>query len=178
MATNSFSFEMSLSGGGQLQDADGAPSYPLASFEVGSTLDELTFTLEDGTGVGQANDLYFSRQTIAAAGSFALNMRGVALFNFMGEAINWTALKGLLVVMLLPAPATKSFTLGPDGGAAPAQAWFSGTGAGQKTTHTHYEFKVDVLGPGWPLVDANDTLFVKNPSAGAIDVDIVAWGCK
>lgn len=174
---NEFALEMALSGGASLTEADVGPVYPIASFEIGSTVDELSFELEDGTAAGQANDLYFSRQTIAAAGTFTLNLFGGTLSNFMGEAINWTKLKGVLVVIKSP-DGTKKFTIGPDGGATPMQAWFNATTAGQKTHHNWFEFKVDTLGAGWAVAAANDCLYINNPGAGSIDVDVIAWGVK
>jgi len=173
MATT-FALELNVTGNGSLKDDLGVWA-PTGSFDIGTGVDKIQILLEDGVGDNAAKVLYVSRQTINAGASFALNLFGGTLTDFRGTAINLTALKGVLVVLRAPTSATR-FTIGPDGGATPLQAWFNSTAAGQKTTHYHFCLETMPWTAGWPVVAANDCLYIGNPSATAIEVDVVAWG--
>lgn len=172
---NEFAAELSITGSVSLRDVGLTAWTPAGQLDIGTGWPTIDITLEDGTADSQANELYVDYQTINAAASFAVNLFGT-LTNFRGQTVNLTKLKGILVVLESP-DGIKKFTIGPDGGATPLQAWFSGTAAGNKTEHYHFCFESHQWG-GWTVTAGNDCLYINNPGASAINVYIAAWGLK
>jgi hypothetical protein len=140
-----------------------------------NTFPSLSSDIANGTGSGQANQLYAKSFTITTGSNQDLDLAG-SLANEFGETITFAKIKGIIVCIASP-DGTKKVRVGPQGVANGAQLWFGGTGA------TVYEEVEEVLVrgakyTGWTVVAGTDVLRINNPTASSVTVHIALWGTE
>lgn len=159
-------------GGGRIFDDSTGQQQP-ASYGFG-VLPETTFSLETGTGSGQANKWYLARRTLAATTYDLLDLAG-GLSDYKGNAITLTTLKRALV-KVVSADGSKRLRVGPQNQANAAQLGWGGTGA---TVYADVYDVLDLRHPwaGWAVTAGTGDVFpVYNPTAGSIDYAVWLLG--
>jgi hypothetical protein len=79
---------------GSLTDAEAA----LVGSAIHSISENHQAVFTDGAGAAQANQIYASKGTLAAAGTVSFNLQDASLTDELGNTIAWTKIKGLLVI--------------------------------------------------------------------------------
>lgn len=159
------------------KDPEGPAPASAAAAVAGAGGAGLTVEFADGTGSGQANGMYAATLTLAAGTGQSLNLRTAGgLLDALNAAVNWSALKSLVVQVREP-DGTKSVRVGPQGTAAAAQLWFAGVAAGDYHTVRNWMVWQDQY-TGWVLSDSAGVVRLHNPGAGTITVDVLAIGVK
>lgn len=151
-------------GGGQIADPDTLQQQP-AAYGFG-VLPDLTLSLPQGTGSGQAQKWYLARRTLASTATDLLDLAG-GLTDFQGNPITFSAVKRVLVAVVDPS-AAKSVRVGPQGAANAWQGWWGGV---TSPVYDTVFWKLDQINPysGWTVTaGTGDILAVYNPSAGSV----------
>lgn len=176
MSVSLASCTLTVTGEATLHDTSDPVSVPSQTVQIGSGFETLTYTLEDGTGVGQANQLYAAQVTVPAGGNLDLDLSG-GLTNFRGATITFTKVK--LAVFAVVAPdGTKKVWVGPQGVTNAAQLWFKGAGADaaeevfRHAQHVHPD-------AGWTVTaGTGDKLRLANPGGADVLVDVLMVGVQ
>lgn len=138
---------------------------------------EMTHDWEDGTGDGQANEVYSALLTIAASSTTSLDLSGAAIENPFEEAIAFTTIVAVFLAVVDPA-STKRVRLGPQNVANAAQLWFGGTGA-TVYQEIYDDFAMVRKTGGWTITaGTGDLLPISNPDGVDVDVAILIIGRK
>jgi hypothetical protein len=172
------SLNLTLTGQGTLTGAGGlGPA--LENFVAGQgSFGTLGFKFGFGTGstLGLANQWYAARRTgLASLGNDDLDLSG-GLVNGIGESVVLTAIKLFLVAIVNP-DGIKQLRCGPNGLAGAFQGPFSGVAAGAYLTVDHWCPVIYHPWAGYALVGgATDKIRINNPSAVAVDYNVLAVG--
>lgn len=138
---------------------------------------EMTHEWEDGTGDGQANEVYSELLTIPASSTVSLDLSGTTRQNPFEEDIAFTSIVAVIVAVVDPA-STKRVRLGPQNVANAAQLWFGGTGAGMYV-EIYDDFAMVRKTGGWTITaGTGDLLPISNPDGTDVDVAIMIIGRK
>jgi hypothetical protein len=129
----------------------------------------VTRTVDNGTGSGQANAAWRNRVTIAAGQvySFDLTDLGATVFGF-GGSVSLTKLKELFVVCNTTQSGAHVLwgVIGP----ADTSAYAARIGRGGEYRWADYQDGITVTN------NTNDVIYVANPSAMAVELDILLVG--
>lgn len=131
--------------------------------------------LADGTGAGQANQVYRARRTLAASAFEDLDLSGAALQNPFGTNIAFARIKAVGIAAL--AANVNNVVIG----GAPSNAWVGPFGA---ATHTKavrpggFELWACSDATGWPVTATTaDLLRIANSAGGSsVTYDILLIG--
>jgi hypothetical protein len=129
------------------------------------------FQLSDGTGSGQANDVYEATFTITPSSTLEIDLKGGnGELNVLNQALAFTAVKGVEVIITTPPASGVSLQLGPQGVTNAAQLWFQAA-----TTNFWQEirdrFAMFDRATGWALDATHKVLAIKNPGLA----DVSGW---
>jgi hypothetical protein len=178
MPTNTLAANLRISGSGSLtaNETVQLASVP-AVFGIGSNgFSSWEYALTNGTGSGNANEVYIGRHTITAGGGSSIDLAG-SLTNPLGQTITFATIKALLIIVRSP-DGTKKVLVGPQNVANTWQGPFGGTGA------TAYEEVYEIFlkatrYTGWTVTaGTGDLLRITNPGASDVDVDVLIIGTK
>jgi hypothetical protein len=128
----------------------------------------LTRSVEQGTGSGQANVAWRNRVTIAAGQAYSLELDnlGASAFGFAGK-IAITTLKEFMVIVNTET-ASRWVLVGVIG---PGD-----TTAFSARVNRGGDYRVADYLDGWAVTNANKVLYIANPSAGAVEIDVAVVG--
>ena len=152
------------------------------NFDVASRYGEgptpsATFDLDDGTGDGEANDVYEKAFTLAAAATLAVDLKGgTGELNLINLPIAFTAVKRVVLLVSSPAAAA-ALRIGPQGVADAAPLWFADAAA-DKWVEVDDQFVIGSRMDGWPVTPSAKLLVLKNPSAGPVSAWLRVIGVK
>jgi hypothetical protein len=126
-------------------------------------------TVANGTGAGEANVAWVNRVTIASGQVYSLELRnlGDTVFGFAGK-ITMTTLKELFCVVNTTT--------------ANRYVLFGVIGPSDTTAYTARinrggDYRVADYTDGWPVTqNVNDVIYIANPSAGAVEIDLGVVG--
>ena len=134
-------------------------------------LPDIEFALENGTGVGAANQWYLARRTLAGTTFDLLDLSG-GLTDFRGATIAFTKIKRVLVAVIAP-DGTTAVQVGPQN---QTHAWvgpWGGVGAADYLTVIDY-LDLPNRFAGWTVTNAStDILPIFNP--GSSPVTYAIW---
>lgn len=167
-----------INGGGSLARTDLTYGNPSASFTIGTGFTKHALDLTDGTGSGNANEVYVARNTITTGANLDLDLSG-ALTNPLGQTIVFTGIKVLLVQLAAASmDGTNKVRVGPAGVTNAWQGPWGGTGA--TVYHEVYEALYFATRYGAWAVTAGtaDILRITNPGASSVTVDVLLIGTK
>lgn len=128
----------------------------------------------NGTGAGQANEMFSDRRTIAADDDETLDLSGV-LSNALGRLVAFTAVKALMV--RAAAGNTHNVVISPPA----ANAWVGPFGAAEQSLALPPGGVVVLVAPtaaGWPVVNSTgDLLNFANSGIGSpVTYDLIILG--
>lgn len=126
-------------------------------------------TVENGTGAGQANAAWVNRVTIASGQVYSLELRnlGETVFGFAGKVV-LTKLKEIICVVNTTT-ASRYVLFGVIGP--------SDTSAYVARINRGGDYRVADYQDGWTVTqDVNDVIYIANPSAGSVEIDIGVVG--
>lgn len=177
MAVEIAACTFTVSGQASLQE-DLSLFVPDGTVQVGSAgFGALTFTLDNGSGDNQGNQMYAARLTVAAGGGVSLNLSDGTLKNFRGQSIAFSAVKLALVAVVDP-DGVKKVWVGPQGVANAAPLWFKGTGSDAADGVDRGLLQTN-LKAGWAVsAPGSQVLRIANPGGSAVDVDVVLVGVQ
>lgn len=122
----------------------------------------------DGTGLGQANDVYEAVFTITAGSTLSIDLTGAGgEKNVANVALAFTKVKGVELILTTVPAAGVSLLLGPQAVTNAAQLWFNGVAAADRVEVRDRFAQLDKA-VGWALVGAAVKLPVKNPGAASV----------
>jgi hypothetical protein len=165
-----------ISGQASLQE-DLSLYIPDGTVQIGSAgFAALNFSLENGTGDDQANQMYCERITVPASSAVDLDLCDGTLTNFRGQSITFNSIKQV-VVSVVDADGLKRVFIGPQGVAGGAQLWFLGVGADAADEVLYGEIKTN-LKYGWSVsVTGGSVVRIYNPEMTSdVSVDVVIVG--
>lgn len=157
-------------------DATGARSYR-SRFGTSPTPSGV-FQLTNGTGTGQANQVYEAALSIATGATTLIDLKGGnGETDVLGVALAMTAVKGVELI-LTTAPATGvSLRFGPQNQTNAAQLWFQAATANfwieVKDRFAHFDRHA-----GWALDATHKVLAINNPGAGTVAAWLRVIGTK
>jgi hypothetical protein len=134
-------------------------------------------TFADGTGAGQANQVFLA--------SFSINATTMQLYDLKGgngeldvlnAALAMTAVKLVIVEITTPAAST-SIRFGPQNQTNAAQLWFQAATANFYDTVSDALFQKDARA-GWALDSTHKVLGLYNPGAAAVAGTLLVVGTK
>lgn len=125
-------------------------------------------TVENGTGSGQANVAWRDRVTIPAGQAYSLTLDdlGATAFGFAGKVV-MTTLKEFMVVVNTTT-ASRHVLVGVIGP--------NDTTAFSARVNRGGDYRVADYLDGWPVTNSNKTIYIANPSAGAVEIDVAVVG--
>lgn len=129
------------------------------------------FTLSDGTGAGQANDVYEALFTVPDGETVEIDLKGGnGETNVANLALAFTKVKGVEIVLTTAPAAGVSLRFGPQNVTDAAQLWF------QDVTANFWHEVRDRLAvfdrhTGWALDATHKVLALSNPGAA----DVSGW---
>lgn len=126
------------------------------------------FQLADGTSSGQANDVYEAPFSILTGATLQIDLKGGGgELNVLNQALAFTTVNGVEVIITTTPAAGVSLQLGPQGVTNAAQLWFQAA-----TTNFWQEirdrFSMFDRATGWALDATHKILAIKNPGAGTV----------
>lgn len=126
-------------------------------------------SVENGTGVGQANAAWVNRVTIASGQVYSLELRnlGDTTFGFAGKVVLTTLKEIICVVNTTTANRYVLFgVIGPND-----------TSAYVARINRGGDYRVADYQDGWTVTqNVNDVIYIANPSAGSVEIDIGVVG--
>ena len=167
------SARLTLSGGYQ------ATSGPLtANGRVGSSpMPTVSLVLADGTGVGQANQVFSTTFSIAATTFQTYDLKGGGgELDVLNTALAMTAVKCVIVQLDTPASGT-SVRFGPQNRTNAAQLWFQDVTANFYETIPSFAYHADARA-GWALDSTHKTIHLYNPGGATIAGTLLVIGTK
>lgn len=126
-------------------------------------------TVENGTGAGQANVAWRNRVTISAGQAYSLDLLnlGATAFGFAGK-VSITTLKEFFLVVNTTT-ASRYVLVGVIGP--------SDTTGYSARVNRGGDYRVADYQDGWAVTNnVNNVIYVANPSAGAVEIDLVVVG--
>jgi hypothetical protein len=136
-----------------------------------------TVRITDGTGAGQANQVFLAALSIAAGATQLYDLKGgTGELDVLNAALAMTAVKTVAVEITTPAAAT-SLRFGPQNQANAAQLWFQAVTANFYDTILSKFFQEDVRA-GWALDATHKVLAVTNPGAATVTGTLLVVGTK
>lgn len=126
------------------------------------------FVLSDGTGSGQANDVYEAAFSVLAGATLEIDLKGGnGEKNVLNQTLAFTTVKGVEIILATAPASGVSVRVGPQGLTNAAQLWF------QAATANFYDVVRDRCaqldrGTGWALDATHKILGVHNPGAGTV----------
>lgn len=126
------------------------------------------WALTDGPGAGQANDCYEYAFSILTGATLSIDLKGGGgEVNVLNQALAFTKVKGVEVVLATAPAAGVSVRLGPQGVTNAAQLWFQAA-----TTNFWVEvrdrFAMLDSHTGWAIGASTKILPIHNPGAGTV----------
>ena len=129
------------------------------------------FQLGDGTGSGQANDVYEKLFTIAAGATLSIDLKGGnGELNAVNQLLAFTVVKGVELILTTAPAAGVSVQIGPQGLTNAAQLWFQAATT-NFWTQVRDRFAMFDRATGWALDATHKVLGIKNPGAA----DVSGW---
>lgn len=136
-----------------------------------------TIAIADGTGAGQANQVFLAAFSIAATTMQLYDLKGGnGELDVLNAALAMTAVKMVAVEITTPA-STKSLRFGPQNQTNAAQLWFQAATANFYDTVLSKFLQEDVRA-GWALDATHKVLALYNPGAVAVAGSLVVVGTK
>lgn len=126
-------------------------------------------TVENGTGAGQANVAWRDRVSIAAGQVYSLDLLdlGATAFGFAGKVVMSTLKEFMLVVNTTTA--SRYVLVGCIGP--------SDTTGYSARVNRGGDYRVADYQDGWAVTNGvNNVIYIANPSAGAVSIDLVVVG--
>lgn len=131
-------------------------------------------TFENGTGNGQANEMYVGRSTVAGTTTVSLDLAG-SLVNPVNETITFATIKLILVIIRSP-DGTKALRVGPQNVANAFVGPFNAATAYITTSQHAFMFTNYT---GWTVTAGSVDIFpIHNPSGTSLDADVLLIGTK
>lgn len=134
-----------------------------------------SFRLFPGTGNNQASYVYYNTFSVAAAGSYSLNLRGGAVNDVMGAAVNWTKLKFCGVFLDIPDGTDPVVQFGPQNVSNAAALWFADVTANYKMAVRNSLIQYAPVA-GWTLADGAGTLAITNAGGSTVTGTLLLAG--
>lgn len=128
-----------------------------------------TRSVANGTGAGEANAAWVNRVTIASGQVYSLELRnlGETVFGFAGKVVLTTLKEVICVVNTTTASRYVLFgVIGPND-----------TSAYVARINRGGDYRVADYQDGWAVTqNVNDVIYIANPSAGSVEIDIGVVG--
>ena len=174
---NTLTATMSIAGTGQLTKTT-LIDVVNQIWAIGSNnFDPTVVQFANGTGAGQANEMFIGERTVGAGLNDDLDLSGTALQNPHNENVAFTSVRAL-VLDIDAADGVLQLRIGPQGVANAFQGWQGGVGA----SNYNQVFKsLFVIHPfaGWTVTAGTaDILRINNPSASSVTYRILILGTK
>ena len=136
-----------------------------------------SITITDGTGAGQANQVFLASFTALAGAFKSYDLKGGGgELDILNAALAMTAVKLIAVEITTPAAAT-SLRLGPQNQANAAQLWFQAATANFYDT-VYSRFMQEDVRAGWALDATHKTIHLFNPGAADVSGTLLVVGTK
>ncbi|HEY1191553.1 MAG TPA: hypothetical protein VGE74_28230 [Gemmata sp.] len=128
-------------------------------------------SLGDGTGSGQANDVYEALLTVATGTTTLIDLKGGGgETNVLNQTLAFTKVKGVELILTTAPAAGVSLRLGPQGATNAAQLWFQAATA-NFWQEVRDRFAMFDRVTGWSLDATHKVLAISNPGAD----DVSCW---
>lgn len=179
MPTNELTASFQLSGSAGLTATDRAIYSPSGAVQIGAGgFDALLAEFTDGTGAGEANELYVAQHTIATVTDLDLDLVGGGLKNTLGDTLALTSIKAILI-SIDDADGSKKVRFGPQGVTNAWQGPFGGVTSSHYVEIPYWQPFINPNAAGWAVgTGATDVLRLHNPGGASITVNVVIVGNK
>lgn len=134
-------------------------------------------TFADGTGVGQANQVFSKTFSILTTATQLYDLKGGnGELDVLNVALAMTAVKLVLIEITTPAAST-SIRFGPQNQTNAAQLWFQAATANFYDT-VHSKFMQEDARAGWALDATHKVIALNNPGLATVAGRILVIGTK
>lgn len=131
----------------------------------------------DGTGAGQANQVFEAALSVAATTMQLYDLKGGnGELDVLNVALAMTAVKFVYLEITTPASGT-SLRFGPQGQTNAAQLWFQAATANFYST-VYSKYMMEDARAGWALDATHKVLGVYNPGASTVTGKLWVFGTK